>query len=63
MCATDSNSTLVAQTIDACPLVVCGELFLSEYVSADGVNAPASDRADTVTSCPEYKVTAVHLAG
>lgn len=41
---------------------VSGQVFCAFHFPSSGVNALTSDRADTVTSCPEYKVTAVRLA-
>lgn len=38
-----------------------GQVFCAFHFPASGVNSLTSDRADTVTSCPEYKVTAVRL--
>lgn len=38
-----------------------GQLFCSFHFPASGVNTLTSDHADTATSCPEYKVTAVRL--
>ena len=38
-----------------------GQVFCSFHFPASGVNRLTSDRADTVTSCPEYKVTAVRV--
>ncbi|MEU9759018.1 formate dehydrogenase subunit alpha [Streptomyces sp. NPDC047987] len=40
---------------------VPGQVFCSFHFPASGVNRLTSDHADTVTSCPEYKVTAVRL--
>ncbi|WP_374103476.1 hypothetical protein [Streptomyces sp. RK31] len=37
-------------------------MFCSFHFPASGVNRLTSDVADTVTSCPEYKVTAVRVA-
>ncbi|MFF4585673.1 formate dehydrogenase subunit alpha [Streptomyces sp. NPDC001388] len=39
-----------------------GQVFCSFHFPASGVNRLTSDHADTVTSCPEYKVTAVRMA-
>ncbi|MFF5187348.1 formate dehydrogenase subunit alpha [Streptomyces sp. NPDC000345] len=39
-----------------------GQVFCSFHFPTSGVNRLTSDHADTVTSCPEYKVTAVRLA-
>ncbi|MFI2368085.1 formate dehydrogenase subunit alpha [Streptomyces sp. NPDC018833] len=39
-----------------------GQVFCSFHFPASGVNRLTSDHADTVTSCPEYKVTAVRFA-
>ncbi|WSQ98205.1 formate dehydrogenase subunit alpha [Streptomyces sp. NBC_01210] len=39
-----------------------GQVFCSFHFPASGVNSLTSDHADTVTSCPEYKVTAVRVA-
>ncbi|WSG64694.1 hypothetical protein OHA68_28515 [Nonomuraea glycinis] len=38
-----------------------GRAFCAFHFPSSGVNALTSDQADTVTSCPEYKVTAVRL--
>ncbi|MGY1577796.1 formate dehydrogenase subunit alpha [Streptomyces sp. MN13] len=38
-----------------------GQVFGSFHFPASGVNRLTSDHADTVTSCPEYKVTAVRV--
>ena len=38
-----------------------GQVFCAFHFPASGVNRLTSDRSDTVTSCPEYKVTAVRL--
>ncbi|MGW7406544.1 formate dehydrogenase subunit alpha [Streptomyces sp. NPDC054833] len=38
-----------------------GQVFCAFHFPKSGVNALTSDHADTVTSCPEYKVTAVRL--
>ncbi|GHE38399.1 formate dehydrogenase subunit alpha [Streptosporangium violaceochromogenes] len=38
-----------------------GQVFCAFHFPAGGVNALTSGHADTVTSCPEYKVTAVRL--
>ncbi|MFG3344203.1 molybdopterin dinucleotide binding domain-containing protein [Streptomyces sp. NPDC048018] len=38
-----------------------GEVFCAFHFPASGVNSLTSEHADTVTSCPEYKVTAVRL--
>ncbi|MBE1588914.1 formate dehydrogenase subunit alpha [Nonomuraea angiospora] len=43
--------------------VTPGQLFCTFHFSSSGANALTSDHADTVTSCPEYKVTAVRLRG
>ncbi|MGJ5830777.1 formate dehydrogenase subunit alpha [Streptomyces ossamyceticus] len=39
-----------------------GQVFCSFHFPSSGVNRLTSDVADTVTSCPEYKVTAVRVA-
>jgi formate dehydrogenase major subunit len=39
-----------------------GQVFCSFHFPASGVNRLTSDVTDTVTSCPEYKVTAVRVA-
>ncbi|MFJ1733411.1 molybdopterin oxidoreductase family protein [Streptomyces sp. NPDC088254] len=39
-----------------------GQVFCSFHFPASGVNRLTSAHADTVTSCPEYKVTAVRVA-
>ncbi|MEU2509004.1 formate dehydrogenase subunit alpha [Streptomyces sp. NPDC007863] len=41
--------------------VAPGQVFCAFHFPSDGVNSLTSDHADTVTSCPEYKVTAVRL--
>ncbi|MEU9379468.1 molybdopterin dinucleotide binding domain-containing protein [Streptomyces sp. NPDC048279] len=38
-----------------------GQVFCAFHFPKSGVNALTSNHADTVTSCPEYKVTAVRL--
>ncbi|CAL9657450.1 Putative formate dehydrogenase [Streptomyces sp. enrichment culture] len=38
-----------------------GQVFSSFHFPASGVNRLTSDHSDTVTSCPEYKVTAVRV--
>ncbi|MXM64680.1 formate dehydrogenase subunit alpha [Streptomyces sp. HUCO-GS316] len=38
-----------------------GQVFCSFHFPASGVNRLTSHHADTVTSCPEYKVTAVRV--
>ena len=40
-----------------------GQVFCSFHFPSSGVNRLTSDVADTVTSCPEYKVTAVRVRG
>ncbi|MFK4189967.1 formate dehydrogenase subunit alpha [Streptomyces sparsogenes] len=40
-----------------------GQVFCAIHFPASGVNRLTSHHADTVTSCPEYKVTAVRVAG
>ncbi|MDI2124774.1 formate dehydrogenase subunit alpha [Yinghuangia seranimata] len=39
-----------------------GQVFCAFHFPSSGVNRLTSDHADTVTSCPEYKVTAVRVA-
>ncbi|CAM5663861.1 Molybdopterin oxidoreductase family protein OS=Streptomyces tendae OX=1932 GN=F3L20_25815 PE=4 SV=1 [Streptomyces tendae] len=39
-----------------------GQVFCSFHFPTSGVNRLTSDITDTVTSCPEYKVTAVRVA-
>ncbi|WP_107407519.1 formate dehydrogenase subunit alpha [Streptomyces griseus] len=39
-----------------------GQVFCSFHFPASGVNRLTSGHADTVTSCPEYKVTAVRVS-
>ncbi|MFF9062077.1 formate dehydrogenase subunit alpha [Streptomyces sp. NPDC014882] len=39
-----------------------GQVFGSFHFPASGVNRLTSEHADTVTSCPEYKVTAVRVS-
>ncbi|MBM9438411.1 formate dehydrogenase subunit alpha [Streptomyces bryophytorum] len=41
--------------------VAPGQVFCSFHFPASGVNSLTSGHADTVTSCPEYKVTAVRV--
>ena len=38
-----------------------GQVFCAFHFPASGVNSLTSEHADTVTSCPEYKLTAVRL--
>ncbi|GAA4236654.1 hypothetical protein GCM10023075_59930 [Streptosporangium album] len=38
-----------------------GQVFCAFHFPSSGVNTLTSDHADTATSCPEYKVTAVRL--
>lgn len=38
-----------------------GQVFCSFHFPVSGVNTLTSDHSDTVTSCPEYKVTAVRV--
>jgi bidirectional [NiFe] hydrogenase diaphorase subunit len=38
-----------------------GQVFCAIHFPTSGVNALTSDHADTVTACPEYKITAVRL--
>ncbi|MEU7004613.1 formate dehydrogenase subunit alpha [Nonomuraea sp. NPDC046570] len=52
------HAELVVKTSDE---VVPGQLFCSFHFPSSGVNTLTSDSADIVTSCPEYKVTAVRL--
>ena len=47
----------VRVTLETAP----GQAFCAFHFPASGVNRLTSDRGDTVTSCPEYKVTAVRL--
>ncbi|MET9342105.1 formate dehydrogenase subunit alpha [Nonomuraea sp. NPDC003804] len=42
---------------------VPGQVFCAFHFPSSGVNSLTSGQADTVTSCPEYKVTAVRLGG
>ncbi|WP_433225618.1 formate dehydrogenase subunit alpha [Microtetraspora malaysiensis] len=42
VCATDPDATRVAEALDACPLVVCQELFLSETARRADVVLPAA---------------------
>ncbi|GAA2287354.1 formate dehydrogenase subunit alpha [Nonomuraea roseoviolacea subsp. roseoviolacea] len=42
VCATDPDATRVAAALDACPLVVCDELFLSETARRADVVLPAA---------------------
>jgi formate dehydrogenase alpha subunit len=42
--------------------VAPGQLFCAFHFPASGVNQLMSEHADTVTGCPEYKVTAVRIA-
>ncbi|MFE0653491.1 molybdopterin dinucleotide binding domain-containing protein [Streptomyces sp. NPDC059534] len=41
--------------------LVPGQVFCAFHFPAGGVNSLTSEHADTVTSCPEYKVTAARL--
>ncbi|MFM9373194.1 formate dehydrogenase subunit alpha [Streptomyces sp. Da 82-17] len=41
--------------------VTPGQVFCAFHFPADSVNSLTSQHADTATSCPEYKVTAVRL--
>jgi formate dehydrogenase major subunit len=50
--------TLAADVTDR---VAPGELFMSFHFPEALANALTSDAVDDVTSCPEYKVTAVQL--
>ncbi len=52
------RARLVARISDE---MVPGQVFCSFHFPSSGVNRLTSDHADTVTSCPEYKVTAVRL--
>ncbi|GAA1636168.1 formate dehydrogenase subunit alpha [Nonomuraea maheshkhaliensis] len=52
------QATLPVRTTEE---VTQGQLFCSFHFPSSGVNALTSSHADTVTSCPEYKVTAVRL--
>ncbi|MFD2351137.1 molybdopterin oxidoreductase family protein [Nonomuraea ferruginea] len=52
------SASLIARLSDD---VAPGQVFCAFHFPSSGVNALTSDRADTVTSCPEYKVTAVRL--
>lgn len=52
------TARLVARLSDElCP----GQVFCAFHFPESGVNALTSHHADTVTDCPEYKVTAVRL--
>ncbi|QKV90600.1 formate dehydrogenase subunit alpha [Streptomyces sp. NA02950] len=42
VCATDPDANRVAQALDACPLVVCNELFLSETARHADIVLPAA---------------------
>jgi predicted molibdopterin-dependent oxidoreductase YjgC len=42
--------------------VARGQVFYAFHFPSSGVNSLVSGQGDTVTSCPEYKVTAVRLA-
>ncbi|MBG0816664.1 formate dehydrogenase subunit alpha [Planomonospora sp. ID82291] len=48
-------------TARICAETAPGQVFCAFHFPESGVNALTSDHADTVTSCPEYKVTAVRL--
>ncbi|MCA2229248.1 formate dehydrogenase subunit alpha [Nonomuraea aurantiaca] len=52
------QARLIVGTSDA---MAPGQVFCAFHFPASGVNTLTSDRVDTVTSCPEYKVTAVRL--
>ncbi|WP_433519326.1 formate dehydrogenase subunit alpha [Nonomuraea sp. CA-143628] len=53
------QARLVTRTTDD---MAPGQLFCAFHFPAGGVNTLISGWGDTVTSCPEYKVTAVRLA-
>ncbi|GGL58054.1 formate dehydrogenase subunit alpha [Planomonospora parontospora subsp. antibiotica] len=48
-------------TARICEETAPGQVFCAFHFPASGVNTLTSGHADTVTSCPEYKVTAVRL--
>ncbi|MEU4509440.1 formate dehydrogenase subunit alpha [Nonomuraea wenchangensis] len=52
------QATLTARVTEE---VLRGQVFCAFHFAASRVNALISSNADTVTSCPEYKVTAVRL--
>ncbi|MCL6735148.1 formate dehydrogenase subunit alpha [Streptomyces neyagawaensis] len=53
------RARLIARVSDQ---MAAGQVFCSFHFPTSGVNRLTSDVADTVTSCPEYKVTAVRVA-
>ncbi|MDX3231368.1 formate dehydrogenase subunit alpha [Streptomyces sp. ME19-01-6] len=53
------RATLIARVSEQ---TAPGQVFCSFHFPASGVNRLTSDHADTVTSCPEYKVTAVRVS-
>ncbi|MGR6998240.1 molybdopterin dinucleotide binding domain-containing protein [Yinghuangia aomiensis] len=53
------QARLVARVSDQ---TAAGQVFCAFHFPSNGVNCLTSDHADTVTSCPEYKVTAVWVA-
>ncbi|MFD7445653.1 formate dehydrogenase subunit alpha [Streptomyces sp. NPDC059909] len=53
------QASLIARVSEQTPP---GQAFCSFHFPTSGVNRLTSDHADTVTSCPEYKVTAVRVA-
>ncbi|MER6950212.1 hypothetical protein ABT294_39965 [Nonomuraea sp. NPDC000554] len=54
----DDDHPLILVTEDTAP----GQVFCAFHFPPSRVNSLTSGHADTVTSCPEYKVTAVRLA-
>jgi formate dehydrogenase major subunit len=48
-------------TVRISPQTPPGQVFCAIHFPTSGVNALTSDHADTVTACPEYKITAVRL--
>jgi formate dehydrogenase major subunit len=58
-----SRRAAVALPADVTERVAPGELFMAFHFPEALANALTSDATDDVTSCPEYKVTAVRVRG
>jgi formate dehydrogenase major subunit len=61
--AVTSRRGRVRLPADVTDRVAPGELFMSFHFPEALANSLTSDAVDDVTSCPEYKVTAVRLEG
>ena len=57
-----SRRGAVAAAVDVTDRVTEGQLFLAFHFPEVLANALTSDATDEVTSCPEYKVTAVRVS-